>query len=159
MAQPHASNLGKFLRKTSLDEIPQLLNVIKGDMSLIGPRPLLPDDQPQQADVRLMVRPGITGWAQVNGGTELTPKEKGMLDEWYVHNASLLLDLRIIIMTIRYLVIGRDMRSANALSSATHAKYTGRLSDVQSRSAKSARATSPYVLSNRDHDEPLVQNK
>ena len=80
--------IGYLLRKFRLDELPQLLNVLVGDMSLIGPRPLLPHDQPADPTLRLMVRPGITGWAQVNGGKLLTPEEKNALDEWYVRNAS-----------------------------------------------------------------------
>ena len=94
--------IGKLLRNLRLDELPQLLNVLVGDMSLIGPRPLLPHDQPQNPSTRLMVRPGITGWAQVNGGTLLTAEEKDDLDEWYIRNASLLLDLRIMAMTFQF---------------------------------------------------------
>jgi lipopolysaccharide/colanic/teichoic acid biosynthesis glycosyltransferase len=89
------SPIGSFLRRTRLDELPQLLNVLVGDMSLIGPRPLLPRDQPGNVAARLSVRPGITGWAQVNGGVLLSPDEKELLDEWYIRNASPLLDLRI----------------------------------------------------------------
>src|SRR5947209_4787075 len=82
------SAIGRLLRRTRLDELPQLLNVLVGDMSLIGPRPLLPQDQPPKPTLRLVVRPGITGWAQVNGGALLSPKEKDALDEWYIRNAS-----------------------------------------------------------------------
>ena len=71
-----------------LDELAQLLNVLVGEMSLIGPRPLLPEDQPKNSKLRLLARPGITGWAQVNGGNSLTDDEKGALDEWYVRRAS-----------------------------------------------------------------------
>lgn len=92
--------IGNLLRKFRLDELPQLLNVLVGDMSLIGPRPLLAQDQPPDPTLRLMVRPGITGWAQVNGGQLLTAEEKNKLDEWYVRNASLWLDLKIIGKTI-----------------------------------------------------------
>jgi lipopolysaccharide/colanic/teichoic acid biosynthesis glycosyltransferase len=97
---------GRLLRKTRLDELPQLLNVLVGDMSLIGPRPLLLEDQPSPASVRLMVRPGITGWAQVNGGALLSPKEKEELDEWYIRHASLWLDLRIVALTVLSLIRG-----------------------------------------------------
>jgi len=93
------SAIGRFLRATHIDELPQLLNVLIGDMSLIGPRPLLPEDQPQDANVRLLVRPGITGWAQVQGGKLVTTEEKQKLDEWYVGNASLWVDLYILLMT------------------------------------------------------------
>src|SRR5262245_29820837 len=95
------SAIGRFLRKCRFDEIPQLLNVLVGDMSLIGPRPLLPRDQPENPAVRLSVRPGITGWAQVNGGKDLSAEEKNALDEWYVRNASLSLDLRILLLTLK----------------------------------------------------------
>jgi lipopolysaccharide/colanic/teichoic acid biosynthesis glycosyltransferase len=101
------SAVGRFLRATRLDELPQLLNVLFGEMSLIGPRPLLPEDQPTNTSLRLSVRPGISGWAQVNGAKLVTKEEKQKLDEWYVHNASLWLDLRIVIMTINLLLRGR----------------------------------------------------
>ena len=97
--------------------MPQLLNVLVGNMSLIGPRPLLPQDQPPDPVLRLMVRPGITGWAQVNGGTSLSPTEKEALDIWYICNASLSLDLRIIGMTLLMLLRG-DRRSEKALAQA-----------------------------------------
>ena len=108
-----------MLRQTRLDELPQLLSVLVGDMSLIGPRPLLPQDQPADPSVRLMVRPGITGWAQVNGGSLLTPEEKEVLDAWYVGHASPWLDLRILAMTLRSLLRG-DRRSEAALDEARH---------------------------------------
>jgi lipopolysaccharide/colanic/teichoic acid biosynthesis glycosyltransferase len=99
--------VGTLLRRTRLDELPQLFNVLVGDMSLIGPRPLLPRDQPANPSVRLMIRPGISGWAQVNGGTLLTASEKDALDEWYVQNASFWFDLRVIMMTLRVMVWGQ----------------------------------------------------
>src|SRR5437016_949623 len=101
------SAVGRFLRATRLDELPQLLNVLFGEMSMIGPRPLLPEDQPTNTSLRLSVRPGISGWAQVNGAKLVTKEEKQKLDEWYVHNASLWLDFRIAIMTITLLLRGR----------------------------------------------------
>jgi lipopolysaccharide/colanic/teichoic acid biosynthesis glycosyltransferase len=101
------SLIGRFLRATRLDELPQLLNVLFGEMSLIGPRPLLPEDQPANTSVRLSVRPGISGWAQVNGAKLVTKEEKEKMDEWYVRNASLGLDLRIIMMTIKVILRGR----------------------------------------------------
>ncbi|MFL6797982.1 MAG: sugar transferase [Xanthobacteraceae bacterium] len=100
------STLGRFLRKTRLDELPQLLNVLIGEMGLIGPRPLLPEDQPPNAAVRLTVRPGITGWAQVNGGKLLTAEEKHHLDEWYIRNASIRLDLKILLATAMVALVG-----------------------------------------------------
>ena len=92
------------MRESRLDELPQLLNVLVGDMDLIGPRPLLPRDQPADPTIRLMVRPGITGWAQINGGTLLTPEEKDKLDERYIRTASLWFDLRITFMTFLILI-------------------------------------------------------
>lgn len=97
------TSVGRFVRKTSLDEIPQLLNVIKGDMSLVGPRPLLTEYLPlydnEQAR-RHEVRPGITGWAQVNGRNAISWQEKFRLDVWYVDHISLVLDIKIICLTI-----------------------------------------------------------
>src|SRR5262245_44595984 len=103
--QPSA--VGRFLRASRLDELPQLLNVLFGEMSLIGPRPLLPEDQPENTSIRLSVRPGISGWAQVNGAKLVTKEQKEQLDDWYVRNASLLLDFWIIVMTIKLVLRGR----------------------------------------------------
>ena len=100
LANRRPSRIGRFLRATRLDELPQLLNVLLGEMSLIGPRPLLPEDQPGNTSIRLAVRPGISGWAQVNGGKLVSKQEKQKLDEWYVRRASLWLDLRIALMTL-----------------------------------------------------------
>lgn len=113
--------VGRMLRRSRLDELPQLLNILTGDMSLVGPRPLLPADQPQDPTTRLMIRPGITGWAQVNGGTLLTPQEKEELDEWYIQNVSPWLDLRILIMTALMLMTG-ERRSEKALAQARAAR-------------------------------------
>ena len=107
------SKVGRFVRMTRLDEFPQLLNVLQGDMSLIGPRPLLPIDQPADPKTRLMVRPGVTGWAQVNGGNLVTPEEKDALDSWYIRHASIGLDLDIGLRTLAYFMQGeRKGRSA-----------------------------------------------
>lgn len=95
--------IGKIVRRTSLDEIPQLLNVIKGDMSLIGPRPLLVEYLPlysQQQSRRHEVKPGITGWAQVNGRNTLTWEKKFEYDTWYVDHVSLGLDIKVLWMTV-----------------------------------------------------------
>ncbi len=97
------TRIGAFVRKTSLDEIPQLINVLKGDMSLIGPRPLLIEYLPiynQKQNRRHEVRPGITGWAQVNGRNAISWKQKFEYDVWYVDNVSLTLDFKIGLMTI-----------------------------------------------------------
>ena len=109
--------IGRLLRDTRLDELPQLFNVLVGDMSLIGPRPLLLHDQPTNSTLRLSARPGISGWAQVNGGNLITPNEKGALDEWYIRNASPWLDLRIVGLTLRFGFTG-ERRSEHALSQA-----------------------------------------
>jgi lipopolysaccharide/colanic/teichoic acid biosynthesis glycosyltransferase len=101
-----SSGVGQILRRTRLDELPQLYNVLVGDMSLTGPRPLLPCDQAPDYAVRLSVRPGITGWAQVNGGRIISTSDKLMLDVWYVQNASLLLDLTIILRTVKMILVG-----------------------------------------------------
>lgn len=98
------TKVGKFVRSTSLDEIPQLLNVVKGDMSLIGPRPLLVHYLPLYNDMqrrRHEVRPGITGWAQVNGRNAIGWQQKFEYDVWYVDNVSLSLDIKILLKTIQ----------------------------------------------------------
>ena len=95
--------IGKFIRKTSLDEIPQLINVLKGDMSLIGPRPLLPEYLPlysEEQKKRHFVRPGITGWAQVNGRNAISWEKKFEYDVWYVEHISFSLDIKILFKTI-----------------------------------------------------------
>jgi lipopolysaccharide/colanic/teichoic acid biosynthesis glycosyltransferase len=120
--EQRVSGIGRLLRKTRFDELPQLFNVLVGDMSLIGPRPLLPRDQPSNAAPRLTVRPGITGWAQVNGGILLSASEKDALDIWYIRNASLWLDLRIIWMTCAR-VTQSDRRSDNALAQAMRSHH------------------------------------
>jgi lipopolysaccharide/colanic/teichoic acid biosynthesis glycosyltransferase len=127
--------IGRLLRRTRIDELPQLLNVLIGDMSLIGPRPLLPQDQPRNSSIRLMVRPGITGWAQVNGGASLSATEKEALDVWYICNASLWVDLRIIGMTLLSLLRG-DRRSEKALAQAQ--SLSARQAGRGKRSAKQA---------------------
>ncbi len=107
---PDAKRLTKFgilLRKSSLDELPQLLNVLKGDMSIIGPRPLLVEYLPlynTEQRERHKVKPGITGWAQVNGRNAISWEQKFTLDVWYVNNQSFLLDLKIFFMTIRNII-------------------------------------------------------
>lgn len=101
---------GKFLRSTSLDELPELWNVLRGDMSLVGPRPLLMDYLPLYTPEQFRrheVRPGITGWAQVNGRNALTWEDKFRLDVWYVDNATLRMDMKILLLTVRK-VLRRD---------------------------------------------------
>ena len=101
------TKVGRFVRSTSIDELPQLINVLKGDMALIGPRPLLPQYLPlysKEQARRHEVRPGITGWAQVNGRNAISWTRKFELDVWYVNHCSFLLDLKIIFMTIKGLM-------------------------------------------------------
>ena len=117
--------IGRFIRKTSLDELPQLLNVLKGEMSLIGPRPLLVSYLPLYNDMqkkRHLVRPGITGWAQVNGRNAISWDKKFEYDVWYVENRSFWLDLKILFLTIQK-VIKSDGISSD--SSATMEVFTG----------------------------------
>ena len=122
------TSFGSFLRSSSLDELPELWNVLKGDMSLVGPRPLLmeylPLYSPEQYR-RHEARPGVTGWAQINGRNALSWDEKFKLDVWYVDNRSFLLDLKIILFTIKKVIV-RDGISADG--EATMAKFTGRKS-------------------------------
>jgi lipopolysaccharide/colanic/teichoic acid biosynthesis glycosyltransferase len=100
------SFIGRFLRRTRLDEFPQLLSIISGKMSFVGPRPLLQLDQPVAYAARLFVRPGLTGWAQTNGGREISAADKAALDIWYVRNASLTLDLGILARTVPMVIFG-----------------------------------------------------
>jgi len=100
------SKIGRMLRRTRLDELPQLLNVISGEMSFVGPRPLLPIDQPAEYSARLLIRPGLTGWAQVNGGRNVAADDKAAMDVWYARNASFLLDLKILMRTLIVIVRG-----------------------------------------------------
>jgi lipopolysaccharide/colanic/teichoic acid biosynthesis glycosyltransferase len=106
------SRIGRAIRASRLDEIPQLYNVLVGDMSLIGPRPLLPHDQPGDPRLRLLVRPGITGWAQINGGTIVTPDQKDALDVWYIRHVSLWLDLKIGFRTLLVALTGEKMNNS-----------------------------------------------
>ena len=111
------TKIGSLVRKTSLDEIPQLINVIKGDMSLIGPRPLLVQYLHLYSDFqrrRHMVKPGITGWAQVNGRNAISWDKKFELDVWYVDHISFLLDIKILFMTIQKVVKSEGINAADA---------------------------------------------
>jgi lipopolysaccharide/colanic/teichoic acid biosynthesis glycosyltransferase len=116
---------GSFLRSSSLDELPELWNVLKGDMSLVGPRPLLMEYLPlynERQYLRHTVRPGVTGWAQINGRNALSWSEKFELDVWYVENRSFWLDLKIIALTVKK-VVKKDGISASG--EATMSKFTG----------------------------------
>ena len=100
------SPIGAFLRRTRLDELPQLFSILSGHMSFVGPRPLLPIDQPAEYAARLLVRPGLTGWAQINGGRAIAAGDKAALDVWYVHHISLALDLRVLVSTVPMVLFG-----------------------------------------------------
>ena len=116
---------GAFVRKTSLDEIPQLINVLKGDMSLIGPTPLLPEYLPlynKEQKKRHLIKPGITGWAQVNGRNAISWQKKFEYDVWYVQQLSFLLDIKILFKTIGK-VVKSDGITAN--NNATTERFTG----------------------------------
>lgn len=119
------TRIGKIIRKTSLDELPQLINIIKGDMSFIGPRPLLVEYLPLYNNFqkqRHSVRPGITGWAQVNGRNSLNWNEKFEYDIFYVQKISFLLDVRIVLKTISKVFLGKDI---NKLGEATMHRFKG----------------------------------
>ncbi|MFC5461623.1 sugar transferase [Massilia niabensis] len=117
--------LGRWMRATSLDELPELWNVLKGDMSLVGPRPLLMEYLPLYSALearRHEARPGITGWAQVNGRNAISWSDKFSFDVWYVDNRSLRLDIRILWMTVKKVLV-RD--GISAAGEATMSKFTG----------------------------------
>ena len=119
------TKIGKFIRSTSVDELPQLFNVLKGDMSLIGPRPLLPQYLPlysKEQARRHEVRPGITGWAQVNGRNAISWTKKFELDVWYVDHCSFLLDLKIIFLTVKKVFVREGISSD---TSVTMEPFTG----------------------------------
>ncbi|WP_057912983.1 sugar transferase [Peribacillus muralis] len=110
------TRFGKTLRKLSLDELPQLVNVVKGDLSLVGPRPLLMEYLPlytKDQARRHLVRPGITGWAQVNGRNAISWEEKFELDNWYVNHRSILLDVKILLLTIMKVIRTEGINSSS----------------------------------------------
>ncbi len=114
------TKIGRFIRKTSLDEIPQLLNVLGGDMSLIGPRPLLPEYLPFYSAIqnrRHDLKPGITGWAQVNGRNTISWQKKFEYDVWYVDNISFKLDCKILFLTLKKVLIREDVNLNDQVSS------------------------------------------
>lgn len=119
------TSIGKFIRKASIDEVPQLVNVIKGDMSLIGPRPLLVEYLTLYNDYqrrRQEVKPGITGWAQIKGRNALSWEKKFEYDVWYVDNVGFLIDLKILWMTVKKVFISEGIGSGTSL---TMEKFTG----------------------------------
>lgn len=119
------TQIGKSIRKTSLDELPQLINVLKGDMSIIGPRPLLPEYLAiynEHQSKRHNVKPGITGWAQVNGRNAISWTKKFEYDVWYVENISVLLDIKILLKTVVKVIKSEGINAENAV---TTQKFTG----------------------------------
>ena len=109
------TKVGKFVRSTSIDELPQLINVLKGDMALVGPRPLLPEYLPyytEEENHRHDVRPGISGWAQVNGRNNVLWNEKLAMDIWYVNHVSLKIDIHVIIKTIKSVILRESVEVA-----------------------------------------------
>lgn len=119
------TSIGKLVRKTSLDEIPQLINVLLGNMSLIGPRPLLLEYLPLYNDVqkkRHLIKPGITGWAQINGRNAVEWEKKFMFDVWYVENLSFLLDLQIMFLTLKKVL---KLEGVNREGEATNIAFKG----------------------------------
>jgi lipopolysaccharide/colanic/teichoic acid biosynthesis glycosyltransferase len=105
------SAIGKFLRRTRFDELPQLFSILMGRMSFVGPRPLLPIDQPSTYSARLLVRPGLTGWAQIKGGRAISATDKAALDVWYVKHMSLLLDVKIVLGTVPMILFGERVEN------------------------------------------------
>ena len=125
------TDFGRLLRSTSLDELPELWNVLKGDMSLVGPRPLLMQYLPlysREQNRRHEVKPGVTGWAQVNGRNSLSWDDKFKLDTWYVDNRSLLLDVKILFLTVKK-VIARD--GISQVNNVTMEPFTGTVAPLQ----------------------------
>ncbi len=123
--QQRLSSFGSLLRKLSIDELPQLFNVLKGEMSLVGPRPLLMEYLPLYSSEQMRrheVRPGITGWAQVNGRNALSWDERFRLDIWYVDHRSFWLDMRILLLTIRKVLVREGISAAGEV---TMSKFTG----------------------------------
>ena len=113
------TNVGRIIRKLSFDEIPQLINVIKGDMSLIGPRPLLVDYLPRYNEYqkqRHNVKPGISGWAQVNGRNSISWEQKFSLDVWYVDNLSFSLDIKILLLTIKKVILKENVNLSETVN-------------------------------------------
>lgn len=147
------SELGVFLRRSRLDELPQLFNILRGEMSFVGPRPLLPKDQPADGSGRLIVRPGLTGWAQVKGGREISIADKTALDLWYVRHASLALDARVLLHTAAMVLFGervdqraisRAWRDLDSMSAATR-------SERSEHAARDAAETAGPRLARRDN--------
>lgn len=135
-ASQHITRLGSMLRKTSLDELPQLVNILRGDMSLVGPRPLVPEEESVHAERHeknvYIVRPGITGWAQVNGRDEVHSGMKADLDAYYVQNISFRLDAVIVFRTVRYVLTARGIQEGDDTAKGAATVTAGKDCDAQS---------------------------
>jgi lipopolysaccharide/colanic/teichoic acid biosynthesis glycosyltransferase len=131
------TGLTAFLRRVRVDELPQLFAVLSGDMSFIGPRPLPRETLRafgEIGELRCLVRPGMTGWAQVNGNTLLTNQQKIALDIWYVDNSNLLLDIRILLLTIKTLIVGETLDADNIELALAHLSLRGQATSSMQRS-------------------------
>ena len=120
------TQIGQLVRKTSLDELPQLINVLKGDMSLVGPRPLLPEYLPLFDEIEMRrheVKPGITGWAQVNGRNAISWQQKFEFDVWYVNNSTFLLDIKILLLTLKKVIFREDISSEGHVTMPSFIEY------------------------------------
>lgn len=123
LTDPLVTRMGRLLRRLKIDELPQLLNVLSGEMSLVGPRPTIPEQVAQYSTIqwrRLAVRPGLTGWAQINGNIELSWRERMFLDVWYVDHRSLLLDARILARTVLVVLTGERRSPAEVTRARKH---------------------------------------
>lgn len=123
------TGIGRFIRRTRLDELPELWNIWRGEMAFVGPRPLLPDTVAsfgKNGDRRAMVPPGLTGWAQINGNTLLSQHEKLDLDLWYVERHTLMLDISIIIRTVKMVLLGEKINKKNLEQAIARSHYRSR---------------------------------
>lgn len=126
---PMVTHVGRVIRRLKIDELPQLVNVLTGDMSLVGPRPTIPEQVVAYSDFerrRLEMKPGLSGWAQVHGGIELSWPERILLDVWYIDHWSLALDISIVLKTVSVIVFGESRNDKVVAEAASHAERLGR---------------------------------
>ncbi|MEM8971254.1 MAG: sugar transferase [Pseudomonadota bacterium] len=140
------SAIGRFLRQCRLDELPQLFSILKGEMSFVGPRPLLPVDQPLKYRARLLVRPGLTGWAQVQGGRVISADDKAALDVWYIENASLWLDLKVVILTAFVVLFGERPNKVSIKRAWSDLRTSGIYGETANRSESVHQADSKISI-------------